>query len=204
MSNPLLESHDNQSVLLEMKIAIVGCIFILFGCSAKQEDIDEAKYNLSPTIASLFIDKFYTSENSKSHVYTSKESELVSFDPIQDDQISIYCASDLPLNKDDIYKDDGFGGSSNWIVKRKINVDTSKYDLCFLNLLKKTELNRKNLMVFTRDFNKNDLGSLRHLSSDMENKIAEIKKDGKITIFEALELYKFADSLKQKSLYNEL
>lgn len=186
------------------KIALLSCIFILFGCDAKQSDIDNAKYNISPTMAELYLDEFYTSKNSRNKVYSKDVSP--SFDPIQSEEISIYCATDLPLKKDHVYKDDGLFGSGEWRIKSKINVDASKYNLCFLNLLKKTELNRGNLIIFTQDFSKNDLNGFRYqYNSDLiESKINEIKKDGKVTIYEALELYKLSDSLKQKSLYENL
>ena len=183
-----------------MKKIYIFLTFILTGCAEypSQEDLNYRKYTLA-TDESIA----YMSQNFRAMGSDFRKSYSEDFSPGENIKIED-CMDQIHISKDQIIPGKKFIALhlGSWELNDETPISYNAFRKCLKQQIDKQQLIRENLEVFASDFNQEKMkGKFQQADLNLiESKLAEIKKDGIITLGEALETYKLSDQLSLKNL----
>jgi len=173
-------------VKLNQKNSISFIIFstLLSGCfNPFGIDLDSAKSDIAEEIYYNHLRSNYSSL-SKNYTVDDKEFDINPLSLSVDYAVMGNCKSLFSISKEDVEKKEKAINLTYYAMSSTENIDKTAYIACIDRYLRTSELDAETLNNLIND---PDYSRMK-LYSDFDNKIKEIKVDGKITLHETLEL----------------
>lgn len=146
-------------------------------------DLDSAKSDIAEEIYYNHLRSNYSSL-SKNYTIDDKEFDINPLSLSVDYAVMANCKSLFSISKEDVEKKEKAINLTYYAMSSTENIDKTAYIACIDRYLRTSELDAETLNNLIND---PDYSRMK-LYSDFDNKIKEIKVDGKITIHETLEL----------------
>lgn len=165
-------------------ISFIIITTLLSGCfNPYGVDLDSAKSDIAEEIYYNHLRSNYTLL-SKGYTIDDKEFDINPLSLKVDYAVLGDCKSLFSISKDDVVKKEKSTNLTYYAMSSDENIDKTAYLACIDRYLRTTELDDETLNNLIND---PDYSRMK-LYSDFDNKIKNIKKDGKITLHETLEL----------------
>lgn len=165
-------------------ISFIIITTLLSGCfNPYGVDLDSAKSDIAEEIYYNHLRSNYTLL-SKGYTIDDKEFDINPLSLKVDYAVLGDCKSLFSISKDDVVKKEKSTNLTYYAMSSDENIDKTAYLACIDRYLRTTELDAETLNNLIND---PDYSRMK-LYSDFDKKIKNIKKDGKITLHETLEL----------------
>ncbi|AMM30611.1 hypothetical protein AYJ52_19310 (plasmid) [Acinetobacter pittii] len=170
--------NKNKSISYIIITTLLSGCFNPFGV-----DMDSAKSDIAEEIYYNHLRSNY-SVLSKGYTINDKEYDINPLSLKVDYAVLGNCKNLFSISKDDVEKKEKAINLTYYAMSSDENIDKTAYLACIDRYLRTTELDAETLNNLIND---PDYSRMK-LYSDFNNKIKDIKKDGKITLHETLEL----------------
>ena len=173
-----MKLNQKKSISVIMFTTFLSGCFNPFGI-----DLDSAKSDIAEEIYYNHLRSNYSSL-SKNYTIDDKEFDINPLSLSVDYAVMGNCKSLFSISKEDVEKKEKAINLTYYAMSSTENIDKTAYIACIDRYLRTSELDAETLNNLTND---PDYSRMK-LYSDFDNKIKEIKVDGKITLHETLEL----------------
>ena len=173
-----MKLNKNKSISYIIITTLLSGCFNPFGV-----DMDSAKSDIAEEIYYNHLRSNY-SVLSKGYTINDKEYDINPLSLKVDYAVLGNCKNLFSISKDDVEKKEKAINLTYYAMSSDENIDKTAYLACIDRYLRTTELDAETLNNLIND---PDYSRMK-LYSDFNNKIKDIKKDGKITLHETLEL----------------